>query len=455
MSKLDHIDKHGHLYEAIVEKEGKETMRLKKSWVEHNFEPAFLNMVERCSHSKDYIFFDHNHQAQEVNQSLQCYKVKPTYSAHTLDPNGESNLQQKMKIVKLKSHIWFSSDGKNEIVRGPMFFFQAQAIPTDNNGSQDTDTMTEWMEVDESYLERCFGSDNIDAFVTLCKNAWIKECCNGTRSLVNFKLCNPDGSLGPVEKMTNVARFDVTYVENQRQIHAIKYDHEQSAYIGRAFINERNRFEETRLDTHWVENNFAAAFLEQVKGFGKCGRKYLYVPPGDVRKLEEKVEPRNLLICYKQGDQPTCFFSSFASALDYCGLSQEAKEINQFGLQCVGNTAYDQSKLLTQLVIKSVQIKGIAKKWEARRLKITKTELCDVSGVKKEPILVVLRGSDGGISHAISIVGKWIFDSNLHQAIRLTAENLDSCCGPFDCMGVHKAYHFTERHHNKKKRKRT
>ena len=259
LSKLDHIDKHGHLYEAFVEKEGKETVRLKKSWVEHNFEPSFLNMVERCSHSKDYIFFDHNHQAQEVNQSLKCYEVKPTYSAHTLDPNGESNLQRKMKIVELRASVWFSSDGKNEMVKDPIYFFQAKEISTGNNGSQLTVTKTDWMEVDESYIERSFGHDLIDVILRHCKKCFVDECLNGTQ--VNSQLLGPDGSFCFKTEM-DVESYNITYVENQRQIHAIKYDHEQSAYIGQAFINERNCCEETQLDTHWVDNNFASAFLE-------------------------------------------------------------------------------------------------------------------------------------------------------------------------------------------------
>ena len=43
------------------------------------------------------------------------------------------------------------------------------------------------------------------------------------------------------------------------------------------------------------------------------------------------------------------------------------------------------------------------------------------------PMLLVLEGSNGECSHAVSKVSNWIFDSTLDEAIVLCRENLDWC----------------------------
>jgi hypothetical protein len=48
------------------------------------------------------------------------------------------------------------------------------------------------------------------------------------------------------------------------------------------------------------------------------------------------------------------------------------------------------------------------------------------------PKLIVLRGCDGGVSHAISVVGNVIFDSNRKEGLVLSKESLDWCC---NCNG--------------------
>jgi hypothetical protein len=44
------------------------------------------------------------------------------------------------------------------------------------------------------------------------------------------------------------------------------------------------------------------------------------------------------------------------------------------------------------------------------------------------PKLLVIRGCDRGIQHAISVVGSTIFDSNLKKGLTLSKELLDWCC---------------------------
>jgi len=62
------------------------------------------------------------------------------------------------------------------------------------------------------------------------------------------------------------------------------------------------------------------------------------------------------------------------------------------------------------------------------------------------PTLCVLRGKDGGVNHAVTIVGDWIFDGNNSEALPLNQTSLDWCCSMENIKvmydGVHKAYRF-------------
>ena len=44
------------------------------------------------------------------------------------------------------------------------------------------------------------------------------------------------------------------------------------------------------------------------------------------------------------------------------------------------------------------------------------------------PTLCILTGEDGATNHAVTVVGEWVFDSNLECAIPLSRSSLDWCC---------------------------
>ena len=50
--------------------------------------------------------------------------------------------------------------------------------------------------------------------------------------------------------------------------------------------------------------------------------------------------------------------------------------------------------------------------------------------ISKHITLVQLMDSLGNVNHAISVVGKWIFDSNYEKALVLNRESLDMICAP-------------------------
>ena len=70
--------------------------------------------------------------------------------------------------------------------------------------------------------------------------------------------------------------------------------------------------------------------------------------------------------------------------------------------------------------------------------------------------LIQLKYFLGGISHCVTVVGKWIFDSNIPFELPLTKDNLDYCWinynetkGKISNKGLLKAIRFTPKDNNK------
>ena len=65
------------------------------------------------------------------------------------------------------------------------------------------------------------------------------------------------------------------------------------------------------------------------------------------------------------------------------------------------------------------------------------------------PTVLALEAVDGGTQHAITTVGKLIFDSNCEQALPLTKKSLDYCCLSDDKEGAYhkvlRGYRFMEK----------
>ena len=53
-----------------------------------------------------------------------------------------------------------------------------------------------------------------------------------------------------------------------------------------------------------------------------------------------------------------------------------------------------------------------------------------LEGISENVTLVQLMDSLGNVNHAISVVGKWIFDSNYEKSIVLNRASLDMICAP-------------------------
>jgi hypothetical protein len=127
----------------------------------------------------------------------------------------------------------------------------------------------------------------------------------------------------------------------------------------------------------------------------------------------------------------TCVLKSAASALCFLGYKRLAyflcNDLNR-GMKTESGFEFFQRctepKLLTKKERKYFQFTKLKKglsKWDIIK-----------DSQEYMMCLVGLQSSDHKTDHAISICGKWIFDSNFQTALPLNRESLDLCCSS-DC----------------------
>jgi hypothetical protein len=146
----------------------------------------------------------------------------------------------------------------------------------------------------------------------------------------------------------------------------------------------------------------------------------------------EKLMVERVPIKYRQFEEELCSFMSLASALHYCASELKCGDKDlPFWLANVashlakGRNARGQLNLLA----KKVKEKGLFFQKYELRVKKTHVQEWDILNIRSPwPTLVVLLGGDGGQSHAVTLVGDLVFDSNCTHAMRLNKETLDWCC---------------------------
>ena len=208
----------------------------------------------------------------------------------------------------------------------------------------------------------------------------------------------------------------------------------------------------TDLTDDFVKKNFSTEFIEIVKSEGEKHKlKFFHVPPGAPRTTEDHSMMDESLpqAKYMQLGEPTCLFSSCASALHYIGFHDIAKYVQDMAPH------YSSASV------------GAVRSWEGLVKVMEKT--CNflvpqkiygsffkiLTDVSEYPTVVSLEDMEGGTHHAVTIVGRLIFDSNCPRALPLTRRSLDYCCSTTTVDGkfkrVHRGFRFEE---DKKKKKK-
>jgi hypothetical protein len=219
------------------------------------------------------------------------------------------------------------------------------------------------------------------------------------------------------------------------------YEMRVSAYYQGLTFNKKGKlYMVNELNHMWVRDVFAESFLTLVKKIGKeetqsdglvIHRKWIPVPVGESSNREVT---RDLVVDvrvqYQQGDVKTCLFRSLASAFHHLGRKHTGSVLASMAKKLCNLPAQEQLDKAIKIVRNHDRLyKKVDYYWKKEAV-ITKHDL--LGQPNDNPQLFVLRGIDGGVHHAILVVGSIIFDSNLGQCLTLFKASLDWCC---NCNG--------------------
>ncbi len=189
------------------------------------------------------------------------------------------------------------------------------------------------------------------------------------------------------------------------------------------------------LNIIWVRDCFEEPFLTLVKNIGKeetqkdvelKHRKWIPVPIGDSYNREVSSDlVVDVRVHYQQGDVKTCLFRSLASAFHHLGQKQTGNVLASFAKKYCNLPAGEQLKAAIKMVKNHEKVYKKVDYWKKEA--VIARQDC-LGQPNDNPKLFVLRGVDGGVHHAISVVGQFIFDSNLRQCLTLSKASLDWCC---------------------------
>jgi hypothetical protein len=149
-------------------------------------------------------------------------------------------------------------------------------------------------------------------------------------------------------------------------------------------------------------------------------------------------------VVFQQKDLDTCAFSSLSSALFYMGFTEEALQLHSFGQDwTINNEKYVEKTLesIVQFIPKSSTFNYFRSRYTPHKIK-NKYNIFEK--VRENEIrLIVLIMSDNTENHAVTVVNNFIFDANCTNALPLSLEGLDCCCGvDANYVGVSRGYHW-------------
>ncbi len=194
-----------------------------------------------------------------------------------------------------------------------------------------------------------------------------------------------------------------------------------------------------QLNHLWVRDCFAEEFVTLVMDIGKeetsndiplKNRKWVPVPIGDTisHVLNGNLQV-DVKVHYQQGDLKTCLFRSLASAFHHLGNKHTGSVLASIAKENANLPSEEQFKRAIAAVRQHEKVYTKLDYWKKQKV-IGKHDF--IHDPNDYPKLLVLRGCDGGVQHAVAVVGRTIFDSNLKKGLTLSKESLDWCC---NCSG--------------------
>jgi len=208
------------------------------------------------------------------------------------------------------------------------------------------------------------------------------------------------------------------------------------------------------LSNDFVNDNFPVEFVKMVVKEGKKHHKkrFVHVPPGAPQTnlghwmLGESYP----ILKYLQLGDATCLFLSLASALHYLHIEEPARSIAELAPQFSANEAKGVVNWKGLLMAMSEKCPWLVP------TKIDCKSFDILQNLSEYPTVVSLEAVDGGTQHAITVVGRLVFDSNCERALPLSLETLHYCCSSDVKKGaykkVYRGYRFMEPSDKKRKK---
>jgi hypothetical protein len=295
-------------------------------------------------------------------------------------------------------------------------------------------------------LKRITGSDRREA-----KKAMVEL----NRTFPNTQATIRQEKKQLVELKTTLSATDFEYMVNDEkeadELQSIKYKRRSAQwnehYVGMKQTSDGSQGETVPwLNPEWVKLHFHEKFLAAVRAYENDDRGFVPVPVGMARTILDIPPPMSSIVhsvrChYHQGTKAFCIFYSFASALSYIGYHKESERVRLESIKyehASRDAQIESLKKVSELLFLCGQPVVI---WGKKKKRYKRFDV--YNNISTDPTLIIPWGGDGGVQHAITIVGKFVFDSTHEYALHLTKESLDWCCNTrLGFKGVHLAIRF-------------
>jgi len=446
------VEKRNRRYYAWVKDQNEQEFVKEVSyvWLKDNLDKEYMEALEQHHNEKGWVCFDRNDQLAMVKNDdlLDLNNFRPVYSYKPSD--------RAARVLYVKALVQYSQENSTGDQQPPIEHFQ-WFVKTNRSGR-------DYVEMDRYSMDTIFGTEKFKSMKTTA--TWwalqdYTDISRGKKLREILVTVEQDG-----KKRNKIARFvdrsDWAYNEThlgkiefpqvyyfncrndnyhleviERQISRIKYDTMKDKWFGierEADPNDANAAPEiVALDFRWIRQNFSDAEIKQFQQRALNGtKKFLQVPVGDrIEVIPTMDTSMNPPIQFQNNESSICAFASLSSALYHLDYKTEANNlmdmIDGFG---VGR----ESGVEMQFVIKSVFVDQNSA-FEQLRFDFTASKLprgFDILNAERNPLdifFIVIQQSDNHASHAVAILGDFIFDCNTKFALPMTQEGLDCCCG--------------------------
>jgi hypothetical protein len=307
----------------------------------------------------------------------------------------------------------------------------------------------------DALLEYILKEDNADEVIRQCILAAKRELrngrYNGSRSIDTQDVRNFDKKTqGTIDHMQihylNMRSSHIYVNLAETHIVRIKYNPVKKKWLGMESSVVPGQGKVVPLQESWVRENFSPHVIKHIKCVGERGKEsFLETPVGDVIEVVPTMDiTMNPIIKYCNNEHEVCAFAAYACVLNHFALLEECEKIlSLMKTYQEGNLQGIMNRILQFLADEFGKLKSLRRKYMMRKIG-RDHNILDISTMgPKDFKLVVLHQSDGSESHAIATTIEYIFDSNCTNALPLSTEALNCCCGATaDFEGIKLGYYF-------------